>query len=77
MKIRDLIRQAQSYWKGAEILVKSMDQGLQKFFKVVVKKSNNQFPALGESGSYMFHFIQELRNFSEVVRLLTEIKKAW
>ena len=35
-------------------------------FKTVVKEILQEFPPLGESGSEVYHFIPEPRNFAEV-----------
>ena len=41
MRIHDQIKQAQSEWKGAELLAKSMGKVLHKVFKVVAKELKN------------------------------------
>ena len=46
-------------------------------FSTVVKDIYQELPPLGESGSEVSHFIPEPRNFSEVKKLLDDIKKPW
>ena len=76
-KIRDRIRQRQSKCKGALKVTRSMVKGLHKVSKTVIKYFLQDFPALGESGSEVSHFIPEPRNFSEVTKLSYDIKKPW
>ena len=52
-------------------------KGLHKVFNVFVRKLNNPLPSLGESGSEVSHFIPKSRNFTEVTRLLAEVKNDW
>ena len=54
-----------------------MVKGLHKVFSTVVKQISQELTPLGESGSEVSHFIPELRNFSEVTKLLEIIKKPW
>ena len=54
-----------------------MGRGLNKVFKTVVKDILHEMTPLGESGSEVFYFIPEPRNFAEVKKLLDNIKKAW
>ena len=54
-----------------------MGKGLHKVFSPVVKYILEELTALGESGSEVFHFIPEPRNFSEVTKLSVIIKKPW
>ena len=53
-----------------------MGKGLHKGFKAVVNEPKNAFHNLVESGSEVSHLITEPRNFSEVTRLLADVKKA-
>ena len=46
-------------------------------FKTVLKIILQDLPPLGESGSEVYHFILEPRNFAEVTKLSDEIKKPW
>ena len=46
-------------------------------FSMVVKDISQELAPLGESGSDVSHFIPEPRNFSEVTKLLENIKKPW
>ena len=66
----------QNEWKGSERSAKGMVKGLHKAFKAVVIELNNAFTTLVESGSDVSHFITEHRNFAEVSRLPSDIKKA-
>ena len=54
-----------------------MGKGLQKVFKTVVKEMSQDLPPLGESGSEVFYFIPEPRNFSEVTKFSDDINKPW
>ena len=54
-----------------------MGQVLQKVFSTVVKEISQELTPLGESGSEVYHFIPEPRNFSEVTKLSENIKKPW
>ena len=54
-----------------------MGKGLHKAFSTVVKEIFQEMTALGESGSEVFHFILEPRNFAEVTKLSENIKKPW
>ena len=54
-----------------------MGKGLHKIFKTVVKDILQDLPPLVESGSEVFHFITEPRNFAEVKKLADGIKKPW
>ena len=54
-----------------------MGKGLHKLFKAVVNDISEASPILGESGSVFSYFIPEPRQFSEVNRLLEDIKKPW
>ena len=54
-----------------------MGKGLHKVFSTVVKEISQELTALGESGSKIFHFIPEPRNFSEVTKLSENIRKPW
>ena len=54
-----------------------MGKFLHKVFKNVVKDISQDLPPLGESGSEVFYFIPEPRNFSEVTKLSDDINKPW
>ena len=56
-KIRDLIKQRQSEWKGELKFTRNMGKGLHKVFKTVVKEILQYLPPLGKSGSEVSHFI--------------------
>ena len=53
-------------WKGSLKAMKKMGKGLHMVFKTIVKDILQDLPTLGESGSEVFHFIPEPRNFAEV-----------
>ena len=55
--------------------MQNMGKGLHKVFKAFVNEVFQDLPILGESGSEISFFITEPRNFSEVTRLLEDIKK--
>ena len=65
MKIRDLIRQEQSEWKGSELSTKRMVKSLRKVFKDVVNELKNSLPTLVDSVSEVSHFIPEPRMFQK------------
>ena len=46
-------------------------------FSTVVKDILQELTPLGESGSDVFHFISEPRNFSDSTKLSENIKKPW
>ena len=52
-----------------------MGKGLHKVFSMVVKYISQELTPLVESGSEVFHFIPEPRNFAEVKKLPENIKK--
>ena len=52
-----------------------MGKSLHKLFSTVVKDILQELTALGESGSEVYHFIPEPRNFAEVKKLTENIKK--
>ena len=54
-----------------------MGKGLHKIFKAIANGILQVLPILGESGSEVYYFIPDPRNFLEVTRLLEEIKKPW
>ena len=54
-----------------------MGKGLHKVFKAVVNELSQALPILGESGSEVYYFILEPRNFAEVTRLSEDISKPW
>ena len=72
-KIRDRIKQRNSECKGALKYTQNMGKGLHKLFKTILKEISQDLPHLGESGSEVFHFITEPRNFAEVTKLSDEI----
>ena len=76
-KIRDRIRKRQYEWKGALKSTQNTGKGLHKVSKIVVKDISQYLPSLGESDSEVSHFIPELGKFSEVKKLLDDIKKPW
>ena len=53
-------------WKGALKYTRNVVKGLHKFLKTIVRDILQDLPTLGESGSEVFHFIPEPRNFAEV-----------
>ena len=54
--------------------MRNMGKVSHKVFKTVVKEILQDLPPLGESGSKVFHFIPEPRNFSKVPELSDDIK---
>ena len=54
-----------------------MGKGSKKLFKAVVNRIQQVLSILGESGSEVFYFIPEPRNFSEVTRLSDNTNKPW
>ena len=76
-KICDRINQRQLEWKGALKATRNMGKGLHKVFNNVVKEISQYLPPLVESGSEVYHFIPEPRNFAEVKKLSDYIKKPW
>ena len=72
-KIRDRVRQRQLEWKLALKATRSMGKGLQKVFSTLVNEISQELTALGESGSEVYHFIPEPRNFAEVTKLSENI----
>ena len=76
-KIRDCIRQIKLECKGALKSTRNMGKGLHKVFKTVVKDIQQELPPLGESGSEVFRFIPELRNFAVFLKLSDYIRKPW
>ena len=76
-KIRDIIRQRQSEWKGALKATRNMGKVLHKVFKIFVKEIQQELTPLGESGSEVSHFIPEPKNFAEVTNLSENTKKPW
>ena len=52
-----------------------MGKGLHKVFSTVVKNISQELIPLGESGSEVSHFIQEPRNFAEIIKRSENIKK--
>ena len=76
-KIRDCIRQRQLEWKSALKATQSMVKVLHKVFSTIVKDISHELAALGESGSEVYPFIPEPRNFAEVTKLSENIRKPW
>ena len=76
-KICDSIKQRQSEWKGALKATRSMGKGLHKVLSTVVKEILQELTPLGEYGSEVSHFIPKPGNFSEVTKVLEDIKKPW
>ena len=74
-KISDRVRKRKSEWKGALKATQRTGKGLHKEFSTVVKDIFQELTALGESGSEVFHFILDPRNFAEVTKLSENIKK--
>ena len=73
-KIRDCIKQIQ--WERKALKpTRNMGKGLHKVFKTIVKEISQELTLLVESGSEVFHFIPEPRNFAEVTKLSENIKK--
>ena len=50
-----------------------MGKGLQKVFSTVVKEITQELTVLGESGSKVYHFIPDPRNFYEIAKLSENI----
>ena len=76
-KICDCIKQGKMEWKGALSSTQNMGKGIHKVFIAVVNEILQVLPILGESGSEVYYFILEPRNFAEVTRLSDYIKKYW
>ena len=76
-KIHDCIKKIQSDWKRALIATQKMAKGLHRVFKIGVKEISKDSPTLGESGSEVSYFIQEPRNFAEMIILSDEINRSW
>ena len=72
-----LIKQIQSEWKVALKYTRNMGKGLHKVFKTIVKEISQDLTILVESGSEVYYFILEPRNFAEVKKLSDYIKKPW
>ena len=51
-----------------------MGKDLHKVFSTTVKEIFQELTNFGESGSEVFHFIPEPRNFAEVTKLSENIK---
>ena len=54
-----------------------MGKGLHKVFSTVVKEISQELKPLEESGSEVYHFIPEPRNFDEVKKLSDYINIPW
>ena len=54
-----------------------MGKSLYKVFKAVVNEILQVLPILGDSGSEVFYFIPDPRNFSEATRSSDDIRKIW
>ena len=76
-KIRDRVRRKESQRKGALRATHNMGEGLHKVLSTIVKDILQELTALGESGSEVYHFIPEPRNFAEVTKLSENIRKSW
>ena len=50
-------------YKGTLLSTQTMGKGLHKVFKAVVNELSQALPILGESGSEVYYFILEPRNF--------------
>ena len=77
LKIRDRIKQKKSQWKGALRATHNMGKGLHKVFSTIAKEILQKLTNFGQSGSEVFHFIPEPRNFAEVKKLSENIRKSW
>ena len=62
--------------RSVEIYAKH-EESLHKVLSTVVKEISQYLPPLGESGSEVYHFIQEPINFSNVTKVSENIKKPW
>ena len=77
-KIRDHIMQKKkTEWKKALKATRSMGKGLHKVFLTALKEISEELTLLGESGSEVYHFIPEPRNFAEVTKFSENMKKPW
>ena len=54
-----------------------MGKGLHRVFSTIVSEISQELTNFGESGSEVYHFIPEPRNFAEVARLTENIRKTW
>ena len=54
-----------------------MGKGLHKVFSTIVKEISQELTNFGESGSEVYHFIPEPRNFAEVTKSSENIRKPW
>ena len=61
-KIPDHSKRSQAEWKGALLSTQNMLKGLHKVFKAVVNEISQVLPILGESGSNVSRFWNEIRN---------------
>ena len=77
LAIRDRIKQKKSQWKGALRDTHKMGKGLHRVFSTIVSEISQELTNFGESGSEVFHFIPEPRNFAEVTKLAENIRKSW
>ena len=68
-KIFYRIKRGQVEWKVALLSTQKMDKGFHKVFKAAVNEILQVFPSFCESGSEVYYFIPEPRNFEEVTRL--------
>ena len=75
IKIRDIIKQKKSEWKGALRATHKMGKGLHKVFRTIVLEILQELTNFGESGSEVSHFIPEPRNFAEVTKLSEILEK--
>ena len=77
LKICDCIKQNKLEQKGALRATKNMGKGVHKVFSTIVEEISQELTNFGESGSEVFHFIPELRNFAELKNLSENIRKPW
>ena len=67
----------QAEQKGDLLSTQNMGKGLHKEFNAVVNDILQALNVLGEYGSGVSYLITEPQNFSELTRLLEDIKKPW
>ena len=76
-KIRDRVRQKESQRRGALKDTRNMGKGLHKLFRTIVKDILQELATLGVSGSEVYHFVPEPRDFAEVKKMSENIRKPW
>ena len=54
-----------------------MGKCLHRVFSTIVAEILQELTNFGETGSEVFHFIPEHRNFAEVTKLAENIRKPW